>query len=71
MNEQSRQFAINWLKSRGFFNKGSISKGLDGEFALELVETFLDQDHDDESFEYVPKLFLLIYEEMIKNNYSY
>lgn len=70
MNEQAKQFSVEWLKKRGFFDEDSISDGLVGEFTLELIETYLDQKHDQDSLKNVPGLFYIIVKELLDNGYD-
>jgi len=70
MNQDCRQFVVNWLREREYFDKDSLGGGLVGEYALELMETFLDQDHNKQTFNLVPKLFYILYKEMIENDFN-
>jgi len=64
MNNELLNFAKNRLKEDGYFDEDGICGGLAGEYVLELFEAFLDQEHDKETFEFVPKIFFSIFCEM-------
>ena len=63
MNDEALEFAIAWLRDRG------VLKDVSGSYVLELIEAYLDQNHDFETVKDVPELFCEIVIELIENDY--
>ena len=63
MNEEAIDFTIDWLKKNEIINEPV------GNFVLEIMECYLDQNHDEDTIKEAPTIFCEIVVELIENGY--